>query len=61
MADFEQNLDSFVIDSINIPQLDTSLDEADAVPSSVSLGFLQLVSTVFDTSKAQLAPSIKSC
>ena len=58
--DQAQGLDSMLIDSVNIPELDVSLDEADAFPSSFSSGFLHSVSTVSDTSRPQLAPSIKS-
>ena len=47
-------------DSVETPELDTSLDEPDAITSSVSTGFLSLVSTISDTSKLQLAPSIRS-
>ena len=39
------------------PELYASLDEADAIPSS---GFLCSVISVSDTSRLQLAPSIKS-
>ena len=60
LADFEQGLDSILTDSIKTPQLDTSLDEPDAITSSVSSWFLHLVSTISDTSKPQLAPSIRS-
>ena len=45
---------------VNTPELDASLNEADAIPSSVSLGFPCLVRTVPDASRLQLAPSIKS-
>ena len=47
--------------SINTPELDTSLDEADAMASSVTSGFLCLVNTVPSSSRPQLGPSIKSC
>ena len=60
MTDFEQGLDSIFTDSLEIPELDTSLDEPDAITSSVSSGFLHLVSTLSDTSKLQLAPSLGS-
>ena len=60
MADFEQGLDSILTDSLETPELDTSLDEPDAITSSVSSGFLHLVSTLSDNSKPQLAPSIRS-
>ena len=43
------------MDFIEIPELDTSLDEPDAITSSVSSGFLALVKTISDTSKLQLA------
>ena len=59
MADFEQGLYSILTDSLETPELDASLDEPDAFPSSVSSGFLCLVSTLSDNSKLQLASSIK--
>ena len=37
-----------------------TLDEADAITSSVSSNFLHLVNTVSDTTRLQLVPSIKS-
>ena len=59
VADFEQGLDSILTDSLKTSELDTSLEEPDAVTStSVSFGFLCLVSTLSDNSKLQLAPSI---
>ena len=58
--DFEQGLDSILIDSVNTTELDVSLYWADAIPSSVSLEFLCLVITISDISILQLAPSIKS-
>ena len=58
IADFEQGLDSILIDSLETPELDTSLEDPDVITSSVSSGFLHLVSTLSDNSKAQLAPSI---
>ena len=61
MADFEQGLDSILTNSLETPELDAFLDEPDAIPSSVSSGFLCLVSTLSDNSKLQLAPSIRSC
>ena len=61
VADFEQGLDSILTDSLKTPELDTSLEEPDAITSSVSSGFLHLVSTLSDNSKAQLAPSIHTC
>ena len=60
MADFEQGLDSILTDSLETPELDASLDEPDAIPSSVYSGFLHSVSTLSDNSKPQLAPSIRS-
>ena len=47
-------------DSLETPELDTSLDEPDVITSSVASGFLYSVSTLFDNSKLQLAPSIWS-
>ena len=60
MADFEQGLDSILTDSLETPELNASLDEPDAIPSSVSSRFLHLVSTLPDNSKLQLAPSLRS-
>ena len=57
-ADFEQGLDSILTDSLKTLELDTSLDETDAVTSSICSRFLCLVSTLSDNSKLQLAPSI---
>ena len=50
VADFEQGLDSILTDSLETPELDTSLEEPDAITSSVSSGFLCLVSTLSDNS-----------
>ena len=60
VADFEQGWDSILTDSLETPELDASLDKPDAIPSSVSSGFLCLVSTLSDHSTPQLAPSIRS-
>ena len=60
MTDFEQGLDSILTDSIETPEMDTSLDEPDAITSSVSSGFFLLGYYSSDTSKLQLAPSIRS-
>ena len=57
-ADFEQGLDSILTDSLKTLELDTSLDEPDVITSSVSSGFLPLVSTLSDNFKPLLAPSI---
>ena len=46
VADLEQGLDSILTDSLETLELDTSLDETDAITSSVSSGFLHLVSTL---------------
>ena len=61
VAHFEQGLDSILTDSIKTPELDTSLDDPNVITSSVSSGFLCSVSSISDTSKPQLAPSIRSC
>ena len=59
VADFEQGLDSILTDSLETSELDTSLEEPDAIISSlVSFGFLCLVSIFSDKSKLQLGPSI---
>ena len=41
---FKPGLDSILTDSIDTPELDASFDEVHAMPSSVSSGFLCLVS-----------------
>ena len=60
MADFEHGLDSILTVSLETPELDASLDEPDAIPSSVSSEFPHSVSTLSDNSKPQLTPSIRS-
>ena len=61
-ADFKQGLDSILTDSLETLELDTSLEEPDAITSSsVSSGFLCSVSTLSDNSKPQLAPGIHTC
>ena len=57
VEDFEHGLDSILTDSVNTQELDASFDEADAVPSSVSLAFLYLVRIISDNSRLQLAPT----
>ena len=39
VADFEQGLDSILTDSLETPELDTSLEEPDALPLQSLLGF----------------------
>ena len=59
VADFKQGLDSILTDSLEPPELDTSLEEPDAIiSSSVSSGFLHSVTTLSDNSNPELAPSI---
>ena len=59
VADFKQGLDSILTDSLETLEMDTSLEEPDAVTSSsVSSGFLHSVSTLSDNSKLQLAPRV---
>ena len=48
VADFKQGLDSILTDSLETLELDTSLEEPNAITSSVSSGFLCLVSTISD-------------
>ena len=55
VADFEQGLDFILTHSLKTLELDTSLDEPDAIISSVSSGFLCSVSTLSDN-----APSIQT-
>ena len=45
--DFEHGLDSILTDFIDIPELDESFEEVDAMPSSVSSGFLCSVGTIY--------------
>ena len=47
--------------TVKTPELDASFDEADVMSSSVSPDFPHSVSTISDTSRQQLALSIKSC
>ena len=61
VTNFEQGLDSILNNSLETPELDTSLDGPDAITFSDSSGFLSLVRTLCGTSKLQLAPSIRSC
>ena len=62
VADFKQGLDSILTDSLDTPELNTSLEEPDAVTSSsVPSGFLHLGSSLSDNSKLLLAPSICTC
>ena len=50
VADFEQGLDSILTDSLKTLELDISLEEPDAITSSVSSGLLHSVSTLSDNS-----------
>ena len=59
IKDFEHGLDSILTDSVDTPELDASFDEADVMPSSVSLQFLCFISTHSDNSRLQTAPSNK--
>ena len=61
VADFEQGLDSILTDPLETLALDASLEEPDAITSSVSSGFPHSVSTLSDNSKLLLAPSIHTC
>ena len=59
VADFEQGLDSIFTDPFETLELDASPDDPDAITSSsVSSGFIHLVSNLSDNSKPELAPSI---
>ena len=60
IADFEQSLDSILTDSLKTLELDTSLDEPDAITSSISFGFFCSISTLSDNYKLQCAPSIQT-
>ena len=59
VANFEQGLDSILTYSIETPELDTYFDEPEVITPTIS-GFLCSVSTVYVTSKLQLALSISS-
>ena len=54
-ADFEHALDSILTDSIDMPELDASFDEADTMPSSVASRFLHSFSAISDNSRLQIA------
>ena len=47
----EHGLDSILMDSVNTTELYASFHEANDLPSSVSPGFLCLVSAIFDNSR----------
>ena len=59
MAVFEQGLYIILTDSIDTLELDASFEEFHGVPSLVLSAFPCSVGTISDTSKLQLAPSIK--
>ena len=61
VAEFEQGLDSILTDSIERLELATSMDELGVFTSSISSGSLHSFSNISDTSRLQLAPSIRSC
>ena len=50
IVNFEQGLDSILINFIETTELDTFLDKPDVITSSVSSGFLHLFSTISDNS-----------
>ena len=60
VTEFEQSLDSIFTASVKTPELDASFEQPNGVASSASSGFLCSVNTISNTSKPQLAPSIKS-
>ena len=51
VTDFKQGLDSILTDSLETPELNISLEEPDAITSSVSSGFLCSVSAVSNNPK----------
>ena len=61
VEEFEYGLVSIIMDYIDTPELGASFDETETVPSSLSYTFLCSFSTIYDTFRTQLAPSIKSC
>ena len=52
---------SILTNYIDTPKLAICLNEPDAITSPVPSGFLHSVGTISETSKLQLAPSIRSC
>ena len=58
--EFEYGLDSIITDSTKTPEMDVSFDP-EAIVLSVFLGCLCLISTLYDTIKPKLTPSIKPC
>ena len=58
VADFEQGLDSILTDSLETPELDTSLQELMPLHLQSLLDFSARLVLVSDNSKLQLAPSI---
>ena len=61
VADFDQGFDSILTNSLETLELDPSLDEPDAITSSLSSGFLCSISTLSDNSNLQLASIIRLC
>ena len=59
VKDFEYGLNSILMDAANMPKLEESFDEANAMLSSVFSRLLCLVSTYSHNSRLQLASSIK--
>ena len=59
VKDFGHGHDSIIMDCVNTPELDTCLDEADAMPSAVFSRFLHLVSSISNNSRPLVAPGIK--
>ena len=57
VADFDLGLDSILTDSFEILALYACFDESEVISSSISSGFLHLVSTVSDSSKPHIACS----
>ena len=60
MEDFEQGLNSILMDSMEILEVDVSFDASDTITYSVCAGFLHVVITISDSSKPRLASSIDS-
>ena len=59
VADLQQGLTFILSNSVETPELDTSLDKPHNMTSSVSSEFLFSACNVSDTSETELSPDIK--
>ena len=60
LQDFEHGLDFILTDSTDMPELNVSSDDTDAMPFSASSGHPCSVISISDNSRPHLAPSIRS-